>query len=62
MILNKKPSVVGFYKLVMKEGSDNMRDSAVKDIINQEYQIMLKFLYYCLSLFEICSFYLRPIL
>ena len=35
MILNKKPSVVGFYKLVMKEGSDNMRDSAVKDIINQ---------------------------
>jgi UDPglucose 6-dehydrogenase len=33
-IINKKPKTVGFYRLVMKEGSDNFRFSAVQDIIN----------------------------
>ena len=34
-ILELKPKVVGFYRLVMKHGSDNFRSSAVKKIINK---------------------------
>ena len=33
-ILNKKPKIVGVYRLVMKNESDNIRESAVLDIIN----------------------------
>ena len=33
LILKKKNSIVGIYRLVMKSGSDNFRDSAVQDII-----------------------------
>lgn len=32
-ILEKGPMSVGFYRLVMKEGSDNFRSSAIQDII-----------------------------
>jgi len=32
-ILKKKPRVVGFYRLIMKQGSDNFRSSAIQDII-----------------------------
>lgn len=32
-ILEKKPAVVGFYRLTMKEGSDNFRSSATQEII-----------------------------
>jgi UDPglucose 6-dehydrogenase len=34
-ILKFKPKVAGFYRLVMKEGSDNYRSSAVHDIIKR---------------------------
>jgi len=34
-IINKNPSVVGIYRLIMKSGSDNFRDSAVLQIINR---------------------------
>lgn len=32
-ILKKKPKVVGIYRLIMKDGSDNFRSSAIQDII-----------------------------
>ena len=34
-ILNKFPKSVGVYRLIMKEGSDNFRESAVLDIIEK---------------------------
>ena len=37
-ILKKNPKTVGFYRLVMKEGSDNFRSSAIQDIIARVVQ------------------------
>ncbi len=34
-ILERNPSVVGIYRLIMKSGSDNFRSSAVQDIIEK---------------------------
>ncbi len=34
-ILNKSSSTIGIYRLIMKEGSDNFRESAVLDIIEE---------------------------
>lgn len=43
-ILKKRPNVVGIYRLTMKAGSDNFRDSAIQDILREleEYNIQVQ--------------------
>ncbi|KFJ42571.1 nucleotide sugar dehydrogenase [Francisella philomiragia] len=45
-ILVKKPVVVGVYRLIMKEGSDNFRKSAVFDIIDKLVKSNVKVIIY----------------
>ena len=33
--MNKHPKTVGIYRLIMKDGSDNFRESAVLDVIKK---------------------------
>ena len=43
-ILKKRPNIVGIYRLTMKAGSDNFRNSAIQDIIREleEYNIQIQ--------------------
>ena len=45
-ILDRKPNVVGIYRLVIKEGSDNFRKSAVFDIIGKLVKSNVKVIVY----------------
>lgn len=43
-ILKKRPNIVGIYRLTMKAGSDNFRDSAIQDIMREldEFNIQVQ--------------------
>lgn len=45
-ILQKKPKTVGFYRLIMKEGSDNFRSSAIQDILDHVQKEEVKIIIY----------------
>lgn len=45
-ILKKRPDVVGIYRLTMKAGSDNFRDSAIQDIIRELEDYGIKIIVY----------------
>ncbi|MFV9995852.1 MAG: hypothetical protein AB8V11_04290 [Francisella endosymbiont of Hyalomma asiaticum] len=45
-ILDRKSNVVGIYRLVMKEGSDNFKKSAVFDIIDKLVKSNVKLIVY----------------
>ena len=45
-ILNKNPKVVGIYRLTMKNGSDNFRESAIFDVMQIIKKLKIKILVY----------------
>ncbi len=46
LIMKEKPKKIGIYRLIMKEGSDNFRDSAVLDIIKKLIDKKFKIILY----------------
>ena len=45
-IMNKYPDIVGIYRLIMKDGSDNFRESAVIDILENLKRSKIKVILY----------------
>lgn len=55
-IIEKKPEVVGIYRLVMKQGSDNFRQSAIQGVMKRLKSKGIKIVVYEPSLNEISFF------
>jgi UDPglucose 6-dehydrogenase len=45
-ILKKNPKIVGIYRLIMKEGSDNFRSSSIQDVIYKLHAKNIKIIIY----------------
>jgi len=45
-ILETKPKIVGIYRLIMKEGSDNFRSSSIQDLIYKLHTKNIKVIIY----------------
>lgn len=46
MLIKKNPKVVGIYRLTMKSGSDNFRESAIQDVIKELKDANIKVIIY----------------
>lgn len=46
MIIKRKPEIVGIYRLTMKSGSDNFRESAIQDVIKELQDANIKVIIY----------------
>jgi len=60
-ILKRNPKVVGFHRLVMKDGSDNLRSSAIQDIIKIVKEKDIQIVVYEPTITEYAGFGLRLI-
>mgnify|MGYP006081156341 CR=1 FL=1 len=60
-ILKRNPKVIGFHRLVMKDGSDNLRSSAIQDIIKIVKEKDIQIVIYEPTITEYAGFGLRLI-
>ena len=60
-ILKRNPKVIGFHRLVMKDGSDNLRSSAIQDIIQIVKEKDIQIVIYEPTITEYAGFGLRLI-